>query len=63
MMNVPQDACSPSFKFERQVSISCIKMQKIQRNSSAPHDFTANSYNLDFTSERTNIKEVTNCIS
>ena len=61
MMNVPQDACSPSFKFERQVIT--IIYQKNQRNSSAPHDFTANSYNLDFTSERTNIKEVTNCIS
>ena len=61
MMNVPQDACSPSFKFEV-IILVYIKIQKIQRNSSAPHDFIANSYNLDFTSEKTNIKEVTNCI-
>ena len=62
MMNVPQDACSPSFKFERQVIT--IIYQKNQRNSSAPQLQTvANSYKLDFTSERTNIKEVTNCIS
>ena len=28
MMNVPQDAGSPSFTFERQVIISCIKRFK-----------------------------------
>ena len=61
MMNVPQDACSPSFKFERQV-ITIINRNN-QKNSSAPHNFFANTYNLDFTSERTNIKEVNNCIS
>ena len=61
MRNVPQDACSPSFKFERLVIT--IILQKNQRNSSAPHNFIANSYNLDFTSERTDIKEMNNCIN